>query len=161
MQELDSRLSTERFDLILCMGNSLPHLLTAAELHNTLNGFHARLAANGHAFLHLLNYTRVLEQKERVVGISRSEDGQTEYLRFYDFEEELLRFNVLRMRWAKDGNATHDLRTTTLRPWREAELRAALNAAGFSRIRTFADFAFSPFAPEQADILLFEASARL
>lgn len=158
MQDLAGHVQEKRFDLILCMGNSLPHLLDDNALRNTLEGFRALLAPGGRVFLHLLNYERILDRKERVVGISRTPDNATEYIRFYDFEPPLLRFNVLRLRWLENHRAAHDLTAVTLRPWCSAELRRALEAAGFRQLECFADFSFAPFRPEQSDVLLIEAA---
>ena len=157
MQNLAAHLAEERFDLLLCMGNSLPHLLEKDALRAALGNFQALLAPDGRIFLHLLNYERVLARNERVVGISRAPDNRAEYIRFYDFEPPFLRFNVLRVHWQKNNRAAHDLTTTRLRAWREAELRQALEEAGFRHVESFADFSFSPFVPEHSDVLLLEA----
>jgi len=80
-------------DLIFCLGNSLPHLASVEELTRVLRHWQTLLAPGGHVIVQLLNYEQVLEKKERIVNI-RSTDGRV-IIRFYDFLDEGLRFNIL------------------------------------------------------------------
>ncbi len=119
------------FDAIVCMGNSLPHLLTDADLSATLAGAYALLADGGVLAIHLLNYDRILAEGERIVGVTRSED--VEYIRFYDFLADQVRFNLLTIRWHA-GQASHELHSTLLRPYRAEQLQDALLASGFTQV---------------------------
>ena len=92
MQELAERLH-ERFDAVLCMGNSIPHLQTQADLDAAISGFVRLLNPGGIVVIQLLNYVRVLAGRERIVGINRHADR--EYVRFYDFLHGQVRFNIL------------------------------------------------------------------
>ncbi|MEI8079297.1 MAG: class I SAM-dependent methyltransferase, partial [bacterium] len=74
--------TTELFDLLLCMGNSLPHLTAPGDLDRAAAGFRACLNPGGTLFLHLLNYPRLLAAGERIIGITR--DGLREFIRFQD-----------------------------------------------------------------------------
>jgi SAM-dependent methyltransferase len=139
------------FDLVLCMGNSLPHLLSDADLRATLEGFHRALAPGGLLGLHLLNYHRLLAGGERVVGIDRH--GSTEYLRFYDFLPQAVRFNILQIDWA-GPSASHRLHSTVLRPWTSAELSGAVTHAGLSDVELYGDLGQSSFDPRQSDTVL-------
>ncbi len=140
------------FDAVLCLGNSLPHLLEPDALARTAEGF-ARLASGGGvAVVQLLNYARVLARRERIVGVTRS--AGAEFVRFYDFlEAGLLRFNVLTLRWAPDG-CEHELAETLLRPWLPGELTAVFGAAGFAEVGLHAGLGFGAFDETDSDVLL-------
>lgn len=105
MQDAASRVAGP-FDALLCMGNSLPHLLTEADLGQALSGFARLLSPAGLAVVQMLNYHRVLARGERFVGASRQ--GGREYIRFYDFLGELVQFNILELRWAERGKTGTD-----------------------------------------------------
>ncbi|MDP6633773.1 MAG: class I SAM-dependent methyltransferase [Phycisphaerae bacterium] len=156
MQELRDRIS-DRPDAIVCMGNSIPHLLTDDDLRRTFEGFGAMLAGGGVLAIHLLNYTRVLAGAERIVGITRSESK--EFVRFYDFDSDagLIDFNILEIKWADEGRCSYKLHTTPLRSYLHGELIDALDAAGFRNIKTFGDLRFNPFNPDSSDTLLLTA----
>jgi len=142
------------FDVVLCMGNSLPHLLTDTDLRTTLAGFRQIVAASGRVLVHLLNYERICAARERIVGVVRR--GDVEHVRFYDFLEDHLRFNVLTLRW-QDGQASHDLQSTDLRPFTAAELTSAFAEAGFGRVETYGGLEFTPFDRAESQTLLIDA----
>lgn len=141
MQELGQHIRG-RFDSVFCLGNSLPHLLTQADLLATLEAFHALLNPFGVLVIQLLNYDRILTTQERIVGVHRQ--GSREYVRFYDFLPGEIRFNVLTIDWA-DEKAAHSLHSTLLHPYRQDELMQALAHCGFVDFDCFGDMQFSPF----------------
>ena len=153
MQVLAGRIDGGR-DAVLCMGNSLPHLLDDADLDAALDGFSALLKPGGALVLHLLNYARILSEKERIVGVTR--DGAAEYVRFYDFLPGRVRFNILRIDWQGDA-CRSQLSTTELRPYFLEDLTAALARGGFVAVEPFGGLDMTPFDAAQSDSLLIVA----
>jgi len=153
MQALPHTLSGP-FDAVLCMGNSLPHLLEGEDLARALRGFADRQPAGGVVALHLLNYGRVLALRERFVGAERR--GDDEYIRFYDFEENVIRFNVLHLAW-RDGVADPRFHVTTLLPYTPQDVTDALLAAGYGGIELFGGLDFSVFDASASDTVLITA----
>jgi len=150
MQELSQRI-TGPFEAILCMGNSLPHLVSDADLDAAVASFVGLLSPGGVLAVQLLNYTRVLQDRERVVGVDRHEPRV--YVRFYDFLENLVRFNVLEMDLS--GNqVTHTLHETTLRPLQAGELHTLMTRHGLHDIELFGSGKFEPFDPATSQTLL-------
>jgi len=149
-----SQVTAGPFDAIMCLGNSLPHLLTDAQLQAALRGFRALLAPTGIAIVQMLNYERVLDRRERIVGVTRR--GNTEYVRFYDFLPDRIRFNILQLTWLGDG-CEHKLHQTTLRPYRGSSLRDAFTAAGFERTELYGGMDWGPFDSKNSQSLLLVA----
>jgi len=139
------------FDAILCLGNSLPHLLADGLLAQTLAGLARLLAPGGAVVLQLLNYARILAGRERIVGVTRRDN--VEYVRFYDFPGDLVRFNVLKLTWTA-GRCEHDLADTLLRPYTPQEITEACRAAGLGRVECYAGLNFAPFDERQSDTLM-------
>ncbi len=150
MQEIATH-TPGRFDAVLCMGNSLPHLLSDDELGQALAGLARVVSDDGVVILQLLNYGRVLARQERVVGITR--DGDTEYVRFYDFLGGLVRFNLLTIHGA-GGQPDHHLDNVLLAPYQPNQLVAALAAVGMARVDLFGDLQFNAFDPDCSDLLV-------
>jgi glycine/sarcosine N-methyltransferase len=150
MQEVSNALAGP-FDTIVCMGNSLPHLLTDEDLLTTLRGFRTLLAEGGVLAIQLLNYDRVLAQGQRVVGMTRTEGK--EYIRFYDFLGDLVNFNLLEIDWTTDS-PTHQLHSTPLRPYRPDQLTCALASCNFDFVDFFSGAEFSEFCLESSETLL-------
>jgi SAM-dependent methyltransferase len=149
MQELTGLLAGP-FDAILCLGNSLPHLLAPADLSAALAGFAGLLAGRGVLVLHLLNYARILARGERIVGVTR--DGQYEFVRFYDFLDGLVRFNVLTLHW-REGRCDSELASALLRPYTRADLEPPLRAADLPCIDLYTGMNFAPFDEKESDTL--------
>ncbi len=138
-------------DLIVCMGNTLPHLLTPESLASALDGCHGILNSGGHLVLQLLNYERILARRERVVGVSRNADR--EFVRFYDFIDPLIQFNLLELDWGKPVLTT-SLSGTMLFPYKAAQLRSALAARGFGEVELFGGLGFKTYDSESSETLL-------
>ena len=157
MQRLQERVQGP-FDAITCLGNSIPHLLARADLGTTLQAFHDLLSPGGVAMIQLLNYDRILRERERIVDVDRT--GETGFVRFYDFlPDGLLRFNVLRFGWEEDGRGASQpqLDSTVLRPYRSGELCEALGQRGFTEVAVCGGLGFGRFDPTSSATVLLVA----
>ena len=146
------------FDAITCLGNSIPHLLARADLGAALRSFHELLSPGGVVMIQLLNYDRILRERERIVAVDRS--GATGFVRFYDFlADGLLRFNVLRFGWEVGGGEASQpqLDSTVLRPYRSGELRDALSQHGFGRVEACGGLGFGAFETQSSATVLLVA----
>lgn len=138
-------------DLLLCLGNSLPHLASPEELWRVLAHWRSLVAEGGHAVIQLLSYRRVLDAGERIVNIRR--DGATTIVRFYDFLDTRLRFNILSITETPDG-MEHDLQSTLLSPFTAEDIESAALEAGFSSVEIFGSLRFAAFSPESTDLVV-------
>jgi|Deesub1362B_J571_1020462.scaffolds.fasta_scaffold10583_3 SAM-dependent methyltransferase len=142
---------TAPVDALFCLGNTLAHIPPGLPLRRQLDVFQGVLKARGVLILQLLNYTRILREKERVVDVRRV--GRQIFIRFYDFLPGGLRFNLMIL----EENGTdlhHRLQSVSLFPHRFPELKAALRKAGFSTVEAFAGWDGTPFQEEHAKNLL-------
>lgn len=135
----------ENFDALFCLGNSLPHILNRANLENTFRNFFYVLNSPGISVIQLLNYSKVYNEKNRIVGIHRKND--TEYIRFYDLFEDYLVFNTLVIDW-EENRSKYKLHSTCLYPYRKNELEKALLKENFTDLEFYGDMEFSPFEEE-------------
>jgi len=144
MQQIASRLPESKYEAIFCLGNSLPHLLEAADIEAAFENFAALLSPNGILVLQLLNYARVLAERNRIVGIRRQRD--TMFIRFYDFHSSTLTFNLLTVH-LHDQACPHELHSTLLYPYQQEELGIYLTQQGFTPIGYYGNMQFQPFDP--------------
>jgi SAM-dependent methyltransferase len=122
------------FDAVFCLGNSLGHLLTKKDLNRTFSQFSKVLKPGGVLILQMLNYKRILHAKERIQSIKQTKEKT--FVRFYDFEARMLRFNLLTIS-QQDGKLQHQLQSTPFYPWTRNELDAALQKNDFKKITHF------------------------
>lgn len=159
---LSQREKVQGFDAVLCLGNSLPHLLTPTDLAAALADFAACLRPGGLLLIQNRNFDAVLKRGERWMGPQAYREGETEwiFLRFYDFEPDgLLTFNMVTLRREGTGDWSQHAAITRLWPLRQAELIAALETAGFGEIVCWGDMRGGPFELETGGNLV--VSSRL
>ena len=156
--QLDARpRSSSPFDALLCLGNSLPHLLTSAELAGALADFAACLRTGGLLLIQSRNFDAVMLDQQRWMEPQAQREGEHEWLfvRFYDFRPDgLIDFNILSLKRADGGGWEQRVLSTRLYPQRQAELLAALAQAGFEQIESFGGLDGSPFDPASSGNLV-------
>jgi SAM-dependent methyltransferase len=145
----------ETFDAAICLGNSLPHLLSARAVGETLADFAAVLRPGGLLVIQNRNFDRVWAQRERFMPPQsyRDDAGELLFVRFYDYHEETVDFNMVRLRRTGDEWA-QDVESTKLRPIFRDDLAAALAAAGLSEIAFYGSYDGSGFDPAQSGDLI-------
>jgi SAM-dependent methyltransferase len=136
------------FDALLCLGNSLPHVLTPGDLAGTLDDFAACLRPGGLLLVQNRNFDAVVADRARWMVPQSSREGNHEwlFLRFYDFNADgTLTFQVVTLE--RDGLGAWQQRVdaTPLYPWQHAELVEAIRDAGFGDIRCYGDMAGASF----------------
>lgn len=138
------------FDALLCLGNSLPHLLTPADLAEALQDFGRCLAPGGMLLIQNRNFDGVLASHERWMGPEAHTEGDREWLyqRFYDFEPDgLIHFNIVTLTRVNQGEWNSTVTSTHLRPQKHKELSDALVNAGFATPQPFGSLTGELFVP--------------
>jgi 2-polyprenyl-3-methyl-5-hydroxy-6-metoxy-1,4-benzoquinol methylase len=136
------------FDALLCLGNSLPHLLTPADLRAALADFAACLAPGGLLIIQNRNFDAVLAMRNRWMEPQTHTEDDREWIfqRFYDFESDnLIRFNMVTLSRQTRHDWQAALTSTRLYPQTRAELEQALLSAGFTRLQALGSLAEVPF----------------
>jgi glycine/sarcosine N-methyltransferase len=137
---LSQAFGKQSFDAVLCLGNSLPHLITLPELEDALADFAASLRAGGMLLIQNRNFDAIMAQHERWMEPQAYSDGKSDWLfqRFYDFDTDgLVTFNMVTFKRIGQGNWSQQVVSSRLRPLLKEELIASLRQAGFSDIETF------------------------
>lgn len=137
----------QTFDIIFCLGNSLPHVSNESQLKDVLRQFYELLNPQGVILLQLLNYHKILQNRERIINITKQ--GHHEYVRFYDFFTKKIQFNILYINW-ETKPPSHSLQSTILYPYKKSELQQALEIAGFNHISYLGDMQLSKFSEKKS-----------
>ena len=148
------------FDAVVCLGNSLPHVLTPIQLKRALVDLAACLRSEGLLLIQNRNFDAVLSTRDRWMDPQSRRRGAHEWLfvRFYDFEPSgLLTFNVLTFHREGPDSWEQRLTSTKLRPLTRAELVPALERVGFTEVALYGDMGGAPFDPESSPNLVVAA----
>ena len=144
----------QRFDLIVCLGNTLAHV-PPAQLHTVFTHLFGALEDSGILLLQLLNYKPILQKKERILDVRRVQNDI--FIRFYDFLSDRLRFNLLILQETQSG-LSHLLQSTELFPHFAEDLLRGLESAGFVSIQMFGNLQAAPFEPRTSRNLVIRAA---
>jgi SAM-dependent methyltransferase len=146
-----------QFDALLCLGSSLPHVASPADLAPALRDFAAVLRPGGMVLIQNRNFDRVLGASERWMRPQAHREGDQEwaFVRFYDFNADgSLTFNVLTLYRSEEGAWQQRATATHLWPQRHADLVRALEDAGFSNVNCRGDMKGATFAPDSPNLIV-------
>ena len=130
------------FDAVFSLGNTLAHSSSPDELQESLLSFGKVLRPGGIVFLQNLNYDRILGDREKVQSVK--EAGGKTFVRYYDYDEKGVVFNILTIEKTADG-ILQNHRTVRLLPLLRRDLVKALEAAGFIGIRIFGGISMNDY----------------
>jgi glycine/sarcosine N-methyltransferase len=154
---LADKFGVELFDTLLCLGNSLPHLLTIQDLTAALKDFYASLAPGGMLLIQNRNFDTVLVARSRwMEPQSHSEDGREwVFQRFYDFEPDgLIRFNIVTLQRQGQEDWKASLTSTRLFPQTRQEVESAILSAGFLHMQIYGSLEKVEFDPQKSSNLV-------
>jgi len=146
----------EMFDAVLCLGNSLPHLLSLAALQQAVQQMRQRLRPGGVLIVHNLNYDQRLKTQPRFFAANGSADNLV--WRFADYGAEFITFHTALFKRRNDA-WTVRVNSTLQRPLLAVELDEAARLAGFVNLRHFGALDGSPFDLERSGDLVLVAEA--
>ena len=150
----------QSFDALLCLGNSLPHLLSLHELDAALRDFAATLKPGGFLLIQDRNFDAVMSHHDRWMEPQSHSEANTDWIfqRFYDFETDgLLTFHMVTLKRVDQGKWSQTVASSRLRPLLKNELFSALEQAGFMNITSYGNMSGDVFDPEISGNLVISA----
>lgn len=149
------------FNAVVCLGNSLPHLLTDTELTSGLAGLVSVLRPGGLLVLHNLNYDKRWREQPRFFAVNSGNIDGHELLvwRFADYhpDSERLTFHIAIFHKTRAGNWEVEVISTPQRPLFWTDLRSRLSEVGLTDIAAYGNLAGEPFDPNESSDLVITA----
>jgi ubiquinone/menaquinone biosynthesis C-methylase UbiE len=140
-----------KFDLVVSLGNTLANI-PFTKIDKSVAKLFKQLKKDGRILIQILNYEKILNEKERIVNITKK-DGEY-FIRFYDFEEKELTFNILKFN--ADQTSKKELISTKIFPYTSKEFKKVFKEAGFKKIELFGSLEKKAFdAKTSSDLILF------
>jgi ubiquinone/menaquinone biosynthesis C-methylase UbiE len=128
-----------RFDLVVCLANSISGVETRGDLRKVFKGFRDVLAPNGNLVLQLLNINSVKDQSN--VVIRTTEHGDIVYLRYLSRRGSKAIVSIIRLD-TSTGPATFEPFVHEHEPFDLPTLKAELAKTGFRAVTAYADLTF-------------------
>jgi 2-polyprenyl-3-methyl-5-hydroxy-6-metoxy-1,4-benzoquinol methylase len=151
------------FDALLCLGNSLPHVLTPQALSEALVDFAACLRPDGLLLVQNRNFDLVMATRSRWMEPQAHRTGLDEwvFLRSYDFDPDgLITFNIITLKRTGAGDWRQQITSTRLRPLLQSEMLRALASAGFEETVSYGNMEGAPFEPDVSGNLVVTAQRK-
>ncbi|MBP1715252.1 MAG: putative methyltransferase [Deltaproteobacteria bacterium] len=146
------------FDFLLCLGNSLPHVLSESALREAFQKMKSKIKRGGGIIIHNLNYDLRLKKQPRFFAA----EGNAEVLvwRFADYGTEFLTFHtaLFERNGSKSPQWSVKVNSTLQKPWLTADLDRILTEEGFQKIEHFGGLDGSAYEPDTSGDLVIVAS---
>jgi ubiquinone/menaquinone biosynthesis C-methylase UbiE len=144
-----------RFDSVLCLGNSLPHITDDEQIVATLGQFREALKPSGLLLLQMVHFDYYLDSAESAVAVNEGvrKGRPVTFRRHYEFKGTKVIFHVS----IYDGNSRDLLETysTPLNAVRRELLENFLEKAGFTGVQFFKDVSLKPLTQEAKSLICF------
>jgi SAM-dependent methyltransferase len=132
------------FDVVLYLGDALPHLLSDEDICLALSELYRVLAPGGMLVLQTDNYDRVLRERPAKFPTIEQQDPFIAYSRAYNYREDGL-VDYTMCLTVKDEKGVHNYGgTIPLRPLTCREINAWLQKTGFKNIACYGNFDHNP-----------------
>jgi SAM-dependent methyltransferase len=141
-----------KYDVVISFGNSFANIPTD-EFDSSVSKCFSLLREKGELYIQTLNYEKIILEKKIIVSITTAEEKY--FVRFYDFNENQVVFNILQFDKAKP--ADHQLISTEIYPYSADDFTMALKNTGFRSNKHYGSFNFTPFEPQTSNDLIITA----
>jgi SAM-dependent methyltransferase len=142
---------SRRFDLVICLGNTLPLLADLRRARRFLKNCLYHLRPGGRAIFQIVNYDRILKDRPTTFAV----DCQKDLVRIkqYRYGRQTIDFVVSLI---DNSRIPPSMTTVTnrIRPWTGRALTAEMKSAGFKRIRAYGDYSRRRFNQSSKDLVI-------
>ena len=140
------------FDLVVSLGNTIANI-PELRLLKSLNRCHEILKPGGRLLIQVLNYDKILSEKQRIISITESRNKF--YIRFYDFPDKKIIFNILNFK--KENRLEYKIFSSRIYPYNKKYLETKLKSTGFKSVMCYSDLSFTKFDSENSKDLVISA----
>ncbi|GAB6181942.1 class I SAM-dependent methyltransferase [Desulfotomaculum defluvii] len=135
-----------KFDAVICIGNSLPHLLTDKDLTTALTQMKEKLYHGGTLIIQTVNYDRILKGNITQLPDIVNNKANIIFTRQYDFRSDaIIDFKTTLIKNEPDGSQRSLVSNQIpLRPLTRSNLEKLLQAVGFEDTQVFGGFNHKP-----------------
>jgi 2-polyprenyl-3-methyl-5-hydroxy-6-metoxy-1,4-benzoquinol methylase len=141
-----------KFDLLLCLGNTVPHFTSKRQLTKLIRNCKRHLGPKGGSLIfQLLNYDRIMMGKPGTFAI----DVADNFVRFkqYRYRKHLVDF-VVTLVEADRIPPKMTLSRTTLKPWTKSQIKRILADEGFNGLKFYGSYGREQFTEKSKDLIV-------
>jgi len=149
MNDIHKHFIKNSFDIIVCFGNTLPHLDNKSDLISFITKCHLLLKKNGKLLIQLVNYDWVA--KHKIESLPTKNNTEISFERKYRKENNKIRFDT-----TLTLKETHSIiqNSELLLPIYKADLVSTLKDHLFSIINYYGDFTLSDYSDDKNGLVI-------
>jgi len=138
------------FDAVICFDNSLPHMLSKADVRSAVSSMFGKLSSGGQLLASIRDYDSIIRERPRAMPVREFDTlhGKRRISQLWDWSKDGESYRLTHIIEAEDAapprRSTH---STRYRPLLRAELSSALETAGFGHIRWLTPEATGHYQP--------------
>jgi SAM-dependent methyltransferase len=141
-----------KFNLVISLGNTFANI-HKKDLTASLKKCFDLLRKGGTLFIQVLNYHKILYEKERIVNVTGT--GANLFVRFYDFKADHIVFNLLKVN--KSKHSDYSLISISVFPHLIDDFEKSLAEVNFGTIEFCGDMKLNPYDREKSKDLVVKA----
>ncbi len=151
MENISEDFTKNSFDMVVCLGNTLAHLLGHNIIKTFLMGTRKILKPGGKCLIQIVNYDHILAQKKSKLPVI--ENNLIRFERYYLFSEEIQNIEFLTVLTVKEKRAKFT-DSTLLYPLKKMELENLLSNSGFNSMEWYSTFEGKPYHPNSLGLIV-------
>ena len=145
-----SALTSGNFDMIICWGNTIPHLKNENEIKKFISGSYTLLNSGGVISVQLLNHQKILN--DSIMNLPVKETDEYIFKREFEFpESDVIKFNA-KIILKDSGRVINDF--SVHKVIKHTDLQKYLADAGFKNIKSYSDFDFKEFTGNEISYII-------
>lgn len=150
-----SKRFSEGFDIITCLGDTLPHFKTKQEVKTTFEEVYKCLNPGGLFVLQNRNYDFIIKNQVRFMPPTGSRNGteETLFFRLLDFRPRSIDLSVVRFH-KHENKWESTVQTTEIQPYFRSDLEALLKSVGFKRLEFYRNYNFEDYDKNGTDLII-------
>lgn len=151
LQMISNRFPDSSFDSIICVGNTLVHILDMQSIQEFFYNCFNILKPQGKLVLQIINYDRIFRGKLK--GLPYIENSKIKFERYYDYAPEDRTVDFRSILTVKSSAQVYH-NTIQLLALRKNEIEEMTRAAGFSKLEFLGNWMNSPFNKESLPLIM-------
>lgn len=138
-----------KYSFIVCFGNTFANI-SKDEFEESISKIYSLLRKDGIAFIQLMNFTKLLQNQKKIIGISKKENLR--YIRFYEYNKNLIYFNILVYNDLQLNE--HKIFTTKLYPFTQRNFQKTFKKISIKNYSFYSNLKLEEFDPESSESLV-------
>ncbi|MFX0070850.1 MAG: class I SAM-dependent methyltransferase [Candidatus Hermodarchaeota archaeon] len=139
----------EKFDAIITVGNSLPHLMNKKEIKKAVREMYKLLNSNGTLIIEQRNFDKLIKNNIRFMPMTIREDQAFFYV--LDYYPKKITFNVINLKYT---NKEFKVFSVDYNPLKKDKLIKIIRKSGFSNFNIYQDYEFNNYDKSKSDLLI-------